>query len=418
VTITAENAFPLNSAPDPGETLTETFPLVNVGAANTTNLVATLQATGGVTNPSGQQNYGIVVAGGATVARPFTFTAAGSCGANITLTLALQDGATSLGTINYTQRLGTTAIVALFGEAFDGVVAPALPAGWATAATGSELAWVTSTTNPNSAPNDAFAPDVSTVGNTELVTPTINVPAAGGQLSFKNLYNMESGFDGMVLEISINGGAFSDITTGGNAFIAGGYNYTISSSFSSPIAGRMAWSGLSGGTTAAPTYITSTINLPAAAAGQPIKLKWRAATDSSVIAAGAAGVRIDNITVTNTSNVCSIQVAPPGAPTAVSAHAGSGSITVNFGPPASNGGAAITGYLATCTSSNGGVSGSNTGGATAVSIVVPGLTDGKIYTCTVTATNAAGLTGPATASSNTVTPKRVDLTPILMLLLN
>ena len=84
----------------------------------------------------------------------------------------------------------------------------------------------------------------------------------------------------MVLEISINGGAFNDITTGGNAFIAGGYTRTIDSTFGSPIAGRLAWSGLSGGTTAAPTYITSTINLPAAAAGQPIKLRWRAATDN------------------------------------------------------------------------------------------------------------------------------------------
>ena len=418
VTITAENAFPLNNAPDPGETLTETLPLVNVGAANTTNLVATLQATGGVTNPSGPQNYGVVVAGGAAVARPFTFTAAGSCGANITLTLALQDGATSLGTINYTQRLGTTVIAAYFGETFDGVAAPALPAGWTTAATGGALAWVTSTTNPNSAPNDAFAPDVSTVGNTELVTPTINVPAMGGQLTFKNLYNMEAGFDGMVLEISINGGAFSDITTGGNAFITGGYTHTISSTYSSPISGRMAWSGLSGGTTAAPSYITSTINLPAAAAGQPIKLKWRAATDSSVIAAGAAGVRIDNITLTTTSNVCSNVATPPSAPTVVSTTAGNGSITVNFTAPLSNGGAPITGYTATCTSSNGGVSNFNTGGPSATSIQVTGLTNGKNYTCTVTATNSAGLTGSASAPSNTVIPKLVDITPILMLLLD
>ena len=52
-------------------------------------------------------------------------------------------------------------------------------------------------------------------------------------MTFRNLFNMEAsgvtptrGFDGMVLEISINGGAFNDITTGGNAFIAGGYTRT------------------------------------------------------------------------------------------------------------------------------------------------------------------------------------------------
>ena len=69
----------------------------------------------------------------------------------------------------------------------------------------------------------------------------------------------------------------------------------------------MAWSGLSGGTTAAPTYITSTINLPAAAAGQPIKLRWRAATDNSAVAAGAAGVRVDTIVISGSSFVCNTQ---------------------------------------------------------------------------------------------------------------
>jgi hypothetical protein len=94
---------------------------------------------------------------------------------------------------------------ATFSENFDGVVAPALPAGWTTAATGAEVPWVTSTTNPASAPNDAFAPDPTTVGNTELITPTIAVPAAGGVLTFRNLFNMEApatgtvGYDGMVL---------------------------------------------------------------------------------------------------------------------------------------------------------------------------------------------------------------------------
>jgi hypothetical protein len=163
------------------------------------------------------------------------------------------------------------------------------------------VAWITSTTTPASAPNDAFAPDVNNKGNTELVTPTIVVPAGGGILTFQNLFNMEAtattGFDGMVLEISINGGAFADILTAGGSFVTGGYTHTISTAFGNPIGGRMAWSGLSGGTTAAPAYITTTVNLPAAANGQNIQLKWRAATDNSTVAAGAAGVRIDNIVI-------------------------------------------------------------------------------------------------------------------------
>ena len=136
------------------------------------------------------------------------------------------------------------------------------------------------------------------------MTPTIAIPSGLHQLTFKNLYNMEFGFDGMVLEISINGGAFSDIITAGGTFVLGGYNATISTQFGSPIGGRQAWSGLSGGTVRAPAYITTKVNLPAAASGQPIQLKWRAATDSGGAATGASGVRIDDVSVDGAFYVC------------------------------------------------------------------------------------------------------------------
>jgi Calx-beta domain/FG-GAP-like repeat len=215
--------------------------------------------------------------------------------------------ATATATATPTATATATPCSATFSENFDGTAAPALPAGWTTAATGGEVAWVTSTTSPASTPNDAFAPDVPSVGNTELTTPIIAVPAVGGILTFQNLFNMEvsaspagDGLDGMVLEIGI-AGAYVDIITAGGSFVTGGYTRTISTFFGSPIMGRPAWSGLSGGTPAAPTYITTTVNLPAAANGQNIQLKWRAATDSSGIAAGAAGVRIDNIVITPAS---------------------------------------------------------------------------------------------------------------------
>ena len=301
--ITAENCFPDNFVIDPGETVQVSFCVKNYGTGSTIDLVGTLQATGGVTSPSGPVDYG-VIAPGATVCRVFTFTADGTCGGNITASLQLQDGATDLGTVTYPFTLGVATPVVPLSEAFDTVVPPALPAGWTTAASGVEVPWVTSATNPSSAPNDAFAPDVSNIGNTDLVSPTFAVPSGGATVTFRNLYNMESTFDGEVLEISIGGVAFVDITTGGNTFLSGGYNATISSSFGSPIAGRRAWSGLSGGTTASPTYITSSINLPTAANGQNVQLKWRAATDNSVAASGQNGVKVDSIVVNGTTFIC------------------------------------------------------------------------------------------------------------------
>jgi hypothetical protein len=143
--------------------------------------------------------------------------------------------------------------------------------------------------------------------DTELVTPSIAIPVGGAQLTFRNLFNMEApatgtvGYDGMVLEISIAGGAYADIITAGGVFVTGGYTRTISTAFMSPIAGRDAWSALSAGSTAAPAYITTSINMPAAASGQNIRLKWRAATDSSLAAAGVPGVRVDSIVIGQTS---------------------------------------------------------------------------------------------------------------------
>ena len=284
-----------NGVIDPGETVTVNLSVQNVGGAATSNLVGTLQNTGGVTGASAAQNYG-AMAPGTTVARPFTFTAAATCGGSLVATLHLQDGATNMGDQFYAFKLGVFTNT-LFVEAFDGVTAPALPAGWTTSASGAQSPWVTSITNPSSAPNTTFAPNPTAVGNTDLVSPTFAVPANGAVLSFRNLFNMESTYDGMVLEISINGGGFVDITAGGNAFLAGGYTATIDSRYFNPIAGREAWTGLSAGSPGAPAYITSTIALPAAAHGKNVALKWRAATDTSVAAGGVAGVRIDSITV-------------------------------------------------------------------------------------------------------------------------
>ena len=105
-TVTAESVSPANNAPDPEETVTVNFPLHNVGDGPTSNLTATLLATGGVNAPTGAQAYGALTPGGPTVTRPFTFVASGACGSNITATLQLQDGAISLGTVTFTLRLG------------------------------------------------------------------------------------------------------------------------------------------------------------------------------------------------------------------------------------------------------------------------------------------------------------------------
>jgi hypothetical protein len=89
----------------------------------------------------------------------------------------------------------------------------------------------------------------------------------------------------------------------------------------------------------------------------------------------------------------------PGVPTITSATAGFRSVTVGFSAPASNGGASIFEYKATCTSSNGGVTRSNTRSHSTIRVV--GLSSGKTYTCIVSARNRKGY-GAASAPSAAV----------------
>jgi len=187
-------------------------------------------------------------------------------------------------------------------QQFDSVGAPALPAGWSSAGFGSMTSWTTTTVNPSTPANAVYAQSKTSAGYAELVTPSYLVSPGAGQMRFNTAFNLEDenpgslvGYDGMVLDISINGGPFQDIVAAGGSFTTGGYNKTISTSFGSPIAGRMAWSGLSAGTSAAPGYITTTVNLPVAAYNQTVQMKWTVATDAAGTASGDAGVRIDAI---------------------------------------------------------------------------------------------------------------------------
>jgi hypothetical protein len=92
----------------------------------------------------------------------------------------------------------------------------------------------------------------------------------------------------------------------------------------------------------------------------------------------------------------------PGAPTGVTATAGKGSAVVGFSAPASTGGAAITGYIATCAANSHATISAN---GTSSPLVVSDLDPGVLYGCTVRAQNGVGL-GPV-SNTATVTPNDV-----------
>lgn len=114
--LTSESFSPPNGSIDPGETVTVQFRLQNLGNVPNTNLVATLEATGGVTSPGGPRAYGILkpigVPGGQPVSQPFTFTAKGLPDGTVVATLRLQDGASALPPVSYTFQLPSVATFA------------------------------------------------------------------------------------------------------------------------------------------------------------------------------------------------------------------------------------------------------------------------------------------------------------------
>ena len=195
-------------------------------------------------------------------------------------------------------------------EYFDGVVPPALPAGWVASqgvnVTGAPL-WVTSNVASHSWPNDAFSTAPDNILDNRLDTRLFSADPFAVGISFQNSYNLEAGRDGAVLEISspnINGGAFTDITdpaVGGS--ISPGYNTVISSAFQSPIAGRMAWSGNSGGYVLTQVFLGNATLPPS-----QVRLRFRLVSDNS---GASEGWRID--TVTFLSNECSSPTPAPSA---------------------------------------------------------------------------------------------------------
>ena len=337
-TIVSESCQPANGAIDPGETVTVSFCVQNTGGLNTTNLQGTLQATGGVTNiqPPNPATYGVVVAGGAASCQNYTFTATGDCGGGLTATIHFQDGASDFGNYTYNFTLGAQQV--RLSENFDGVVPPALPAGWTTAFTNGDgdctvggplctlgTNWTTVNTASDTAPNSAFHNDPSCVTNNVLDSPSFPITSTSAQITFRHSFNLEDTFDGTVLEVSspnINGGAFTDITNaavGGN-FVSGGYTDIISGAFLSPIAGRQAWSGNSGG------FITTTANLGPNVLGQTIKIRFRFASDCSF---SATGHNIDTIRVTDGFQCCGVSGTP-------NLRAGTATLINESCPPANN----------------------------------------------------------------------------------
>lgn len=279
-TLASESLAPANNAIDPGEEVTVNLAVKNVGNLTSGSVAGSLNATGGVVSPGGAHTYGSILPGD-TATGAFTFRASAglACGAPITATLQLTEGQASIGTRVFTLPMRASMVEASLEE-FETTSVPQLPAGWAN---NGSINWVTVATAAFAGTNAiaVAAPAVSV--ESKLDSGSYQVPSAGAEFAFTHFYDFEAGFDGAVLEVSINGANFIDITTAGGTFISGGYTSTLQDSLN-PLAGRQAWSGNSG------TYVTTVVRLPESAAGGQVRFRFRSGSDGSV---GGTGWWVD-----------------------------------------------------------------------------------------------------------------------------
>lgn len=120
-------------------------------------------------------------------------------------------------------------------------------------------------------------------------------------------------------------------------------------------------------------------------------------------------VAATNANGTGSASTASNSITPstvPGAPTIGTATKGDAQASVTFTAPVSDGGSAITGYIATSNP------GSKTGTGITSPVTVADLTNGAAYTFTVVATNINGNSTPSSAS-NLVTPSTVPDAPTI-----
>ncbi len=305
----SESCTPTNGAIDPGETVTINLVLSNSSPVATSNLVATLQPSENVIEPSGTAAVGALGLAAASQAFPFTFTAGGTCGQPISLVWQLQDGAANLGLITNTFNLGLLIGSATLSQNFDAVAAPALPTGWSSTVVSQQTPWVTVSGAYDTTPNSAFANDLTTPGISYLYSPVVPVASTNAQLTFRQNFNTEYGaavvnnqvvydyYDGGDLQISIGGGSFRDIISAGGMFVSGGYTSSLYVGSGNPMGGSNVWSGNSGG------WITTTLYLPPSATGQNVQFRWAFATDEGN-SISVTGWYIDSVALADESYSC------------------------------------------------------------------------------------------------------------------
>ena len=294
VVIVNESYAPANGRIEPGETVELGIELTNVGGVPGENVRATLSAPDmpdRITGFTTTREYGRLPPQ-EVVGRSFILAVHGECGDILSLRLAVEaeNGFSRL--IPVEMALGE--ITVLLEEQFGDSGGSPLPPGWASGVTGSGTGW----TRSDAGNLSVRAETPPALGTSFLTSPAVNIGSEDTVVRFKHYLdteasesNAEAGFDGGVLEVSRDGGAWEDIEDAGGRFTEGPYNRILSEAYQNPLPGRRAWSGSLG-------WVTSVVRLPAGLASSDLRFRWILGHDTSE---AEEGWYLDDISVSSAS---------------------------------------------------------------------------------------------------------------------
>ena len=289
-----------------GESADLTLPLENFGRTTLTGITGTLTAiTPGITLEPGTRYYPDLAPNTSGVSSDvyrIMLDIAYPCGTPARFRLDITSTSASPTFVEFSIPTGViTSTITMLSQTFDGVIAPAIPAGWTLnngclGASGcTSNPWVTTTTTPASAPNAAFASDIGTSSFPRLFGPTLAVPAGATyvEVTFDAKWNLEQAnaaicFDAGSWEYQLNGAGGSRFASSDALEFDNRYDHWTNRSTGAGSNGdRWAWSGSSGG------YKPIRIRIPAAGM-TTMQPRWSEVTDSSV---GIEGFWVDNVVI-------------------------------------------------------------------------------------------------------------------------
>ncbi|MEQ8821667.1 MAG: M12 family metallo-peptidase [Sumerlaeia bacterium] len=308
-----DSAYNGNGHAEPGEVVALRLGIENQGnlaAVAVTGRLETL--TAGTEILSAEATFPPLEIGAAgTNDEPFLLRIASDfvCGDTVEMQLVVEsDAGTS--TLPLSLSTGVSTNTALLEEGFE---PPSAVDGFTTMVMAGEDRWAVRTASASpAAPHSGTAllryePRLAEIADVRLVTPAVT---GAERIRFYHTYDIEAGWDGAVLELSVDGG--STWFDAEPYFVSGGYNFrlnappspTLPGGSSNPLAGRRAW-------TAGDIGPMEEVLLDVSEwASESLQVGFRWGSDDSGVSLG--GWFIDDLRIERTASRCEAPLRPAG----------------------------------------------------------------------------------------------------------